>query len=104
QLFENSNGVQEDFLKWFRRYIEELKAANDLRCTDDIEMALDGGSYSGSRPRRQRITVQQTFPTHSASEGSAAAASMVGSTTSVAGPVSSQVWGRGHGRWAPPEV
>ncbi|MQL82414.1 hypothetical protein Taro_014869, partial [Colocasia esculenta] len=29
---------QEDFLKWFRRYIEELKAANDPRCTDDIEL------------------------------------------------------------------
>ncbi|MQL72258.1 hypothetical protein Taro_004586 [Colocasia esculenta] len=47
-------------------------------------MVSDGGSYSGSRPRRQRIAVQQTFPTHSASEGSAAAALTVGSTTSVA--------------------
>ncbi|MQL74307.1 hypothetical protein Taro_006665 [Colocasia esculenta] len=47
-------------------------------------MTSDGGSYSGSRPRRQHITAQQTFPTHSASEGSAAAASTVGSTTSVA--------------------
>ncbi|MQL74896.1 hypothetical protein Taro_007266, partial [Colocasia esculenta] len=37
QLFESSNGVQEDFLKWFQRYIEELKAVNDSRCTDDIE-------------------------------------------------------------------
>ncbi|MQM09049.1 hypothetical protein Taro_041910 [Colocasia esculenta] len=38
QLFKNSNAVQEDFLKWFRRYIEELKAANDPCCTDDIEL------------------------------------------------------------------
>ncbi|MQL95206.1 hypothetical protein Taro_027870 [Colocasia esculenta] len=64
-------------------------------------MASNGGSYSGSRPRRQRITAQQTFPTHSASEGSAAAASTVGSTTSAAGPVSSQAWGREHGRRGP---
>ncbi|MQL79917.1 hypothetical protein Taro_012352 [Colocasia esculenta] len=42
-------------------------------------MASDGGSYSGSRPRRQRTTVQQTFPTHSTSEGSVAASSVVGS-------------------------
>ncbi|MQL73820.1 hypothetical protein Taro_006145 [Colocasia esculenta] len=38
-------------------------------------MASGGGSYSGSRPRRQRITSQQTIPTHSASEGSTVAAS-----------------------------
>ncbi|MQM05428.1 hypothetical protein Taro_038238, partial [Colocasia esculenta] len=44
-------------------------------------MASDGSSYSGSRPRRQRITVEQTFPTHSASEGSAAVVLTVGSTT-----------------------
>ncbi|MQM00612.1 hypothetical protein Taro_033348 [Colocasia esculenta] len=49
------------------------------------QMASDGGSYSGLRPRRQRTTVQQTFPTHSASEGSVVASSTVGSTTSVAG-------------------
>ncbi|MQL68134.1 hypothetical protein Taro_000391, partial [Colocasia esculenta] len=42
-----------------------------------------------------------SFPTHSASEGSAVAASTVGSTTSVAGLVSSQTWGRGHGRRGP---
>ncbi|MQM07292.1 hypothetical protein Taro_040135 [Colocasia esculenta] len=47
-------------------------------------MASDGDSYSGSRPRRQRITVHQTFLTHSASEGSADAASTVGSTSSIA--------------------
>ncbi|MQL90045.1 hypothetical protein Taro_022626 [Colocasia esculenta] len=64
-------------------------------------MASGGGSYSGSRPRRQRITAQQTIPTHSASEGSAAAVSTVGSTTSVAGTVSSQAWGKGHGRRGP---
>ncbi|MQL96869.1 hypothetical protein Taro_029553 [Colocasia esculenta] len=62
------------------------------------QMASGGGSYSGSRPRRQRITSQQTIPTHSASEGSAAAVSTVGSTASIAGPISSQAWGRGHGR------
>ncbi|MQM00264.1 hypothetical protein Taro_032996 [Colocasia esculenta] len=46
-------------------------------------MASDGGSYSGSRPWRQRTIVQQTFPTHSASEGSVAASLTVGCTTSV---------------------
>ncbi|MQM07649.1 hypothetical protein Taro_040491 [Colocasia esculenta] len=56
-------------------------------------MASDGGSYSGSRPRRQCTTVQQTFPTHSTSKGSVVASSTVGSTTSVAG--------RGHGRQGP---
>ncbi|MQM00718.1 hypothetical protein Taro_033458 [Colocasia esculenta] len=65
------------------------------------EMASDDGSYSGSRPRRQRTTVQQTFPTHSVSEGFAATSSMVGSTTSVVGLVSTQTWGRGHGRRGP---
>ncbi|MQM13618.1 hypothetical protein Taro_046544 [Colocasia esculenta] len=64
-------------------------------------MASNDGSYSGSRPRRQRTTVQQTFPTHSASEGFVAASSTVGSTTSVAGSVSTQTWGRGHGRRGP---
>ncbi|MQL99507.1 hypothetical protein Taro_032232, partial [Colocasia esculenta] len=66
------------------------------------QMASDGGSYSGSRPRRQRTTVQQTFPTHSPSEGSVAISSTVGSTTSVlAWSVSTQTWGRGHGRRGP---
>ncbi|MQM05630.1 hypothetical protein Taro_038445 [Colocasia esculenta] len=64
----------------------------------DAEMASDGGSYSGSRPQRQRTTVQQTFPTHSASEGSVAASSMVGS---IAVSVSTQTWGRRHGRRGP---
>ncbi|MQL88939.1 hypothetical protein Taro_021507, partial [Colocasia esculenta] len=44
-----------------------------------VDMASDGGSYSGSRPWRHRTTVQQTFPTHSASEGSVVASSAVGS-------------------------
>ncbi|MQM07663.1 hypothetical protein Taro_040505 [Colocasia esculenta] len=64
-------------------------------------MASDGVSYSGSRPRRQHTTVQQTFPTHSTSKGSVAASSMVGSIVFVAGPVSTQTWGRGHGRRGP---
>ncbi|MQL96840.1 hypothetical protein Taro_029518 [Colocasia esculenta] len=61
-------------------------------------MASDGGSYSGSRPRRQRTTVQQTFPTHATLEGSVVASSAVGS---VAEPISTQTWGRGHGRRGP---
>ncbi|MQL92847.1 hypothetical protein Taro_025485 [Colocasia esculenta] len=61
-------------------------------------MASDGGSYSGSRPQRQHTTVQQTFPTHSTSERSVAASSAVGS---VAGPVSTHTWGRGHGHRGP---
>ncbi|MQM17206.1 hypothetical protein Taro_050175 [Colocasia esculenta] len=64
-------------------------------------MASGGVSYTDSRPWRQCITSQQTIPIHSASEGSTVAASTVGSTTSVAGPVSSQAWGRGHGRRGP---
>ncbi|MQL83521.1 hypothetical protein Taro_016027, partial [Colocasia esculenta] len=63
-----------------------------------LQMASDGGSYNGSRPRRHRTTILQTFSTHSASEGSVAASSAVGS---VAGPVSTQTWGRGHGRRGP---
>ncbi|MQM20059.1 hypothetical protein Taro_053073 [Colocasia esculenta] len=65
------------------------------------QMSSGGGSYSGSRPRRQRITSQQAIPIHSALKGSVAAVSTVGSTTSVAGPISSQAWGRGHGRRGP---
>ena len=30
--------MEADFLKWFRRYIQELKAVNDPRCTEDIEV------------------------------------------------------------------
>ncbi|MQM06295.1 hypothetical protein Taro_039108, partial [Colocasia esculenta] len=48
-----------------------------------FRMASDGGSYSGSRPRKQRTIVQQTFPTHSASEGSVAASSTVGSVADI---------------------
>ncbi|MQL83185.1 hypothetical protein Taro_015665 [Colocasia esculenta] len=72
--------------------------------TFSFSLPFDGGSYSGSRPRRQRITMQQTFPTHSASEGSVAAALTDGSTTSIVGSVSSQAWGQGHGRWGPSRV
>ncbi|MQL83019.1 hypothetical protein Taro_015499 [Colocasia esculenta] len=63
-------------------------------------MASGSGSHSGSRPRRQRITLQQNAPTLS-SPLSSATASTVGSTSSIAGPVSSQAWGRGHGRRGP---
>ncbi|MQM20599.1 hypothetical protein Taro_053623 [Colocasia esculenta] len=84
------NGTEEEWTVVFAR--------GTVTCTG---MALDGGSYSGSRPWRQRTTVQQTFPTHSASEGSVAASSMVSSTTSIAGPVFTQTWGRGHGRRGP---
>ncbi|MQL70853.1 hypothetical protein Taro_003188, partial [Colocasia esculenta] len=40
-----------------------------------VKMAIGGGSYSGSRPRRQHIASQQTISTHSAWEGSVPAAS-----------------------------
>ncbi|MQL72693.1 hypothetical protein Taro_005038, partial [Colocasia esculenta] len=70
----------------------------DVDIVENINMASDGGSYSGSRPRRQRTTMQQTFPTHAPSEGSVVASSEIGSVT---GPVSAQIWGRGHGRRGP---
>ncbi|MQM18964.1 hypothetical protein Taro_051965 [Colocasia esculenta] len=88
--FLSTNSPPLGLSSWSRNLLARARAGHE-----------DSGSYSGSRPRRQRITTQQTFPTHSASEGSIAAASTVGSTTSVAGPVSSQAWGRGHGRPGP---
>ncbi|MQM18129.1 hypothetical protein Taro_051114, partial [Colocasia esculenta] len=63
-------------------------------------MASGSGSHSGSRPRRQRITLQQNAPTLSGPLSSAAT-STVGSTSSIAGPVSSQAWGQGHRRRGP---
>ncbi|MQL77163.1 hypothetical protein Taro_009563 [Colocasia esculenta] len=80
-------------------WLASEQAGGPQTLMDDVpDMASSGGSYSGLMPRRQRITSQQTILTHSASEGSAAAISTVGSTTFVAGPVSSQAWGRGYGR------
>ena len=38
QKFETSHIVNKDFLKWFRSHIHELKAANDPRCTNDMEV------------------------------------------------------------------
>ncbi|MQM21517.1 hypothetical protein Taro_054560 [Colocasia esculenta] len=64
------------------------------------QMASGSGSHSGSRPRRQRITLQQNASTVS-NPLSSAVASTVGSTSSIAGLVSSQAWGRGHGCWGP---
>ncbi|MQL83788.1 hypothetical protein Taro_016285 [Colocasia esculenta] len=63
-------------------------------------MASGSGSHSGSRSWRQRIILQQNVPTLS-SPLSSAAASTVGSTSSIARPVSSQAWGRQHGRRGP---
>ncbi|MQL75531.1 hypothetical protein Taro_007926, partial [Colocasia esculenta] len=60
-----------------------FQGAGFLSLSCDPDMASDGGSYSGSRPRRQRTTVQQTFPTHSASEESVATSSAVGSVADI---------------------
>ena len=38
RLLESNSCVEKIFLKWFRSYIEQLKAVNDPRCTPDIEI------------------------------------------------------------------
>jgi hypothetical protein len=35
---ETSSGVEKDFMKWFQSYVQQLKHANDPRCTHDIEI------------------------------------------------------------------
>ncbi|MQM10202.1 hypothetical protein Taro_043092 [Colocasia esculenta] len=108
QLLQNSDAVQEDFLKWFRRYIQELKAANDPRCADDIEvlsqtpsrLAYSHSGYIWLEATETAHYLAAECP-HTLQPIVICVASTVGSTSSIAGPVSSQAWVRGHGRWGP---